>query len=84
MINKKQVYEIILSACPSFRPKFEDFDDKELQYSVMGELARHLLELYNNNDTQEFSTLCKEIDRLIVEGNQYVKELAVIGILEGI
>lgn len=50
----------------------------------MGDLAYHLLELYKNNDTQEFSALCKEIDHLILDGDKCVSELAVIGILEGI
>jgi hypothetical protein len=37
---------LILEACPSFQETWDKSDDQALPYVVMGDLARHLLNLY--------------------------------------
>ena len=75
---------MILKACPSFQETWDKSDDQELLYVVMGDLARHLLELYQTGRTDEFTPLCETIEDLHANGNSYVRELATIGILEAI
>lgn len=84
MIRKEQVVPMILEVCPSFQQAFSQSETKNLLYVVMGDLVRHLLEEYRTGRTGEFTTLCELIERLLVEGEPYVKDLAVIGLLEGI
>jgi hypothetical protein len=50
----------------------------------MGEVACHLVELYKSNQTSEFRTIFDTIERLHIDGDDYVKEAATIGMLEGI
>ena len=84
MIKKEQVISLILEACPSFQQELNRSNDKDLLYVVMGDLARHLLGLYRNGQTREFSALAEVIEQFHLDGDQYVKGLAIIGFLEGI
>ena len=84
MIKIDQVIPLILSACPSFQDIWYESDNKELLYVVMGELARHLLSLFQRGETDEFNPLFELIERFHTEGDDYVRELATIGLLEGI
>ncbi|MBN1590296.1 MAG: hypothetical protein JW888_12345 [Pirellulales bacterium] len=47
-------------------------------------MARHLLRLYQDKRTEEFPALCELIERFHFEGDGFVKELATVGLLEGI
>lgn len=84
MIDKIEVISVILEACPSFQEKWDNSDDKDLLYVVMRDLADHLFALYKEEKAEEFPSLCKAIERLHTEGDDYVKELATIGLLESI
>ena len=84
MINREQVIPLIVEACPSFRQVLSQSDDKDLPYVVLGDLARHLLGMYRAGQTNEFCILCELVERLHLDGDPYVKELATIGFLEGI
>jgi len=75
---------MILEACPSFRETWDTSPDKDLLYVVVGNLARHLLTLYRAGQTDEFKPVCETVERLHVEGDDYVRELATIGFLEGV
>lgn len=84
MIKKEQLIPLILEACPSFKERFDKCCDKDLLYVVAGELAAHLLYLYREEKTEEFTPVCHVFERLHIEGDNYVKELATVGFLEGI
>ena len=75
---------MILTACPSFQEMWDKSEDKELLYVVMGDLARHLLTLYETGRAEEFGPLCEVIEKLHTNGDGFVRELATIGILEAI
>lgn len=51
---------------------------------IWGEFARHIIDLCKNNKTEEFASIFYAIERLHLEGDEYVKEAATIGLLEGI
>ena len=84
MIKQEQVTSLILEACPSFQETWDKSEDQDLLYVVMGDLARHLLMLYRDNRTDEFPAVCEMVERLHLDGDRYVRELATIGFLEGV
>lgn len=84
MITTDQVMQNILGACPSFKQDWEASDNHELLYVVMGDLARHLLELQRSGQTKELKALAETIESMHLEGTDDVKTLATIGLLEGI
>jgi hypothetical protein len=87
-ITKEQVMPLLLEACPSFTRKWEEhrafYDNEDLLYVDLGEFAHHLVELHKWNQTSEFPAVFNVIERLHLEGDDYVKEAATIGMLEGI
>jgi hypothetical protein len=88
MITKEQVMPLLINACPSFSKRWEEhqafYRDEELLYVDLGEFASHLVELQEANRTEEFQAIFDIIERMHLEGNDYVKEAATIGLLEGI
>jgi hypothetical protein len=87
-ITKEQVMPLLLKACPSFTKRWEEhrafYDDESLLYVDLGEFAHHLVELHKTDQTSEFAAVFDVIERLHLEGDDYVKEAATIGMLEGI
>jgi hypothetical protein len=79
---------ILLNACPSFQKKWDEHgaeDNGEILYYVaLGDFARHLLELYQQHNTDTFPSIACAIEQLYLEGDHYVREAATIGLLEGI
>jgi hypothetical protein len=78
---------MLLEACPSFRPAWEEHlrdSREEILYVALGDFARHLLELFRAGKTEAFPSVAQVIERLHVEGDPYVREAATIGLLEGI
>jgi len=92
VIHADEVMPLLLEACPSFASSWseslvENADDSSptgrLGYVDAADFIRHLVALRLANDTDEFSAVFDVIERLVLEGDQYVSELAVIGYLEG-
>ncbi len=87
MITQAMIVPLLLEGAPSFHAAVEEhqaFYGGEITYPVLGDFARHLLELYRQNHTAEFPKIAAVIERLHTEGDEYVKEAATIGVLEGI
>ena len=92
VITAEEVMPLLLDACPSFAERWreseqEHLDDESpggrLHYMDAGDFIRHLVGLRLANDTSEFPGVFVVIERLLVEGDSYVSNLAVIGYLEG-
>lgn len=81
MISKDQVMPLLMEACPSYRLPAED---RELLYVMLGDFAHHLLQLHRQHQVEVFPAIARVIERLHVEGDQYVREATTIGLLEGI
>jgi hypothetical protein len=79
---------LLLRACPSFTEKWKEhrafYDNEDLLYVNLGEFAHHLVELHKTHQTYEFPVVFDVIEKLHLEGDDYVKEAATIGLLEGI
>lgn len=78
MIEQSQVLPLLKTACPSFQT------DEDILYAALGNFARHLLELQRSHRIDCFPAVARVIERLHVEGDQFVREAATIGVLEGI
>jgi hypothetical protein len=81
MISKPQVIPMLLEASPSFQSAV---DEEEIFYPLLGDFARHLLALYQSGSTAEFPAIAQLIERLHTDGDDFVREAATIGLLEGI
>lgn len=87
MLTREQVIPLFLESCPSFRKEWDRSDqefDHGLLYVVLGGFARHLLQLQQQGQTEEFAAVSEVIERLHVEGDSYVKNAATVGLLEAI
>ncbi|MCB1784389.1 MAG: hypothetical protein KDI13_10400 [Alphaproteobacteria bacterium] len=83
-IAKDQIIPLLLDACPSFKVVYEGSDYQDSPYTIAGEFSDHLLMLYKQGNVIEFSRVAELIERLIVYGDSYTKEYAIVGILESV
>lgn len=83
---------MMLAARPSYEPVWEEslednFDEElgdRLYYLDAGDVSRHLVALLADGRIAEFPAVFALFERLHLEGDDYVRELATIGYLEGI
>jgi len=79
---------LLLEACPSFAERRKEHrvfcGEAELLYIDLGEFADHLIDLYKQNQKQEFPAIFCAVEELHKEGDDYVREAATIGLLEGV
>lgn len=84
---------LLLSACPSFDATadrltwHEDWDSSEEAdepplYLLMADFVRHLTDLNAAGCRDEFGQVFRLIERLLIDGDSYVKELATVSLLE--
>ena len=90
MIEKDEMLELAVKACPSFKPAWEEFlddwkDEKDLPlYLALGDLSRHISSIIETAQNSELKELFEVVERWHIEGSSYVKEAATIGLLEGL
>lgn len=90
MIEKDEMLELAVKACPSFKPAWEEFlddwkDEKDLPlYLALGYLSRHISSIVETAQDSELKGLFEVVERWHIEGSSYVKEAATIGLLEGL
>jgi hypothetical protein len=91
MIKKSEVMELLLNACPSYKDRWQDYfqfnysnGEEQLLYIDLGDFAEHLVDLYRKYEIHEFVQVFDVIEQLHIDGDEYVKEAATIGLLEGI
>lgn len=88
-ISRDEMMPALIQACPSFGASYKDFleDWKDEacplpHYIALSDFARHLIEMLERNDMQSFPQIFQEVDRLEKEGDSYVSEAIVVGLLE--
>ncbi len=87
MIETNQVLDMLVQACPTFAAARDEHIAEygnDVLYVAAGEFAHHLLALHLEDATSCFSQVGATIERMHTDGTPEVKELATIGILEGI
>lgn len=89
MIERDAVVPLLLEACPSFAPTWAEEeaenlhdDGDRLHYLDAAAFVRHLGALWLGGEVDELLAVFAVIERLVIEGDHYVSELAVIGYLE--
>ena len=90
MIDRAVMMESIIVACPGFATTFDAFlaewaDETELPYYLaLGDFSRYLIKLLENDQRDELAAAFDMIEQLHVDGDNYVREAATIGILENL
>jgi hypothetical protein len=87
MIEKAQFLEMLVHACPTFATARDEHIAEfgnDVLYVAAGEFANHLLVLQLEGTTSCFSQVGATIEQMYTAGTPEVKELATIGVLEGI
>ncbi len=88
VIIKPEAFALLLEACPDARNEWEEHllecEGEDMPYMGMAVFARHLVELANQEKTESFPAVFRVIEQLIVEGDEEVRGLAVVGLLESI
>ena len=90
MIEKDEMLELAVKACPSFKPVWDEFlddwkDEKDMPlYLALGDLSRHISSIVETAQDSELKELFEVVERWHIEGSSYVKEAATIGLLEGL
>jgi hypothetical protein len=88
MISREEMFEPLLEVSEGFKPIWNEFleewkeDDELPQYLVLSELARYISKLISKSNENELKNIFNVIERWHLEGDDYVKEAATVGILE--
>jgi hypothetical protein len=88
-ITRDGMFVPLLAADPSFQPAWDQFiaewQGQELpQYLALGDLAQHLINRLAAGQVDRFEAVFEVVERWQVEGEHYVAEAAVIGLLENL
>src|SRR5690606_10738832 len=87
-IEQAQAIPVLLQACPSFEDEWKahliDHGDEPMLYAAARDFARHLLLRHREGRSTELMAVAAAIELLHLEGSQWVKEFATIGLLEGV
>jgi hypothetical protein len=88
MIDRTEMIPLLVEACPSFGPPWRKFraewaNESELPcYIAIGEFARHLSTVLASGNEDVLRNVFDVVERLILEGDPYVQEAAVVGVIE--
>lgn len=79
----------LLEACPSaaaaWKEEQDDWDDDRPGHFIeIAVFARHIVQSYGEDRTEEFPPFFDLLERMIVEGDEDVQGLAIVGLIEGI
>ncbi len=88
MISKVDMFDPILEISEDFIPIWDKFveewkaDEERPLYLALADLARYISKLISESRTTELEDIFTVIERWLHEGDTYVKEAAVVGLLE--
>jgi hypothetical protein len=88
LIRRFQIGLILVEACPFFDPEWKQFlagwaDEPDVPiYLALSDFARHLSGLLAEGKEQALERVFTVVERFIVEGDGYVKEAAIVGLIE--
>jgi hypothetical protein len=78
-VNRGNIIEVLRASRPEWHPDAED-----PIYAQLGSFGRHLLRLFQEGQTRQLAPAFAAIERLHVEGDDWAREAATIGILEAV
>ena len=89
MITGTQVVFLLLEACPSARPRWEEHlawwkGEDAGAFNDVAVFAHHIVDSYSNGLTDEYPAFFAAVERILEEGDEQARRLASIGALEDI
>jgi hypothetical protein len=91
VISKDDMMPVLVDVCPSFNAQWLAFLDEWREekhdlplYVALGDFARHMIGMLEGGETDAFPSIFAAIERLEMEGDDYVKEAATVGLLESL
>src|SRR3954469_14697039 len=87
LITKAEMMDVLLAASPTFAEKWEAFrrewaDEADLPiYLALSDFARHAISFLEAKDDMRLRCIFEAVERLHVEGDQYVRDAATVGLL---
>lgn len=70
--------------CDAFFNEWKEEGDAPPYYVALGEFARFIVDKLERGDTSNFPSLFQVIERLLLNGDSYVREATTVGLLENI
>lgn len=88
-IDRDVAFALLLKACPGALKDWEEFqeewkDEEMPAYFGMAVFSGHVVELLKRGETESFTEVFEVIERLIVEGDEEVRSLAIVGFIESL
>ena len=94
MITADTVFDTLTSTSAYLKNRWEtyidseysnqDYKTKRLDYVDIGEICRFIVEKIKLQETNDFGIFFENVEMLIVNGDDSIKNLIIIGLLEGI
>ena len=94
MITADTVFDTLTSTSADLKNRWETYIDSEysnqdyktnrLDYVDIGEICRFIVEKIKLQETNDFGIFFENVEMLIVNGDDSIKNLIIIGLLEGI
>ncbi|MCP3807741.1 hypothetical protein NLX78_10905 [Paenibacillus sp. Lou8.1] len=91
MIIKEQVMEMLLIASLSYKIRYDKYikenykpGEDRLIYIEVCDFIDHLFDNYLKRKVDEFDNIFELIEKLHIDGDDFVKELATVGFLENL
>ena len=89
MVNRNQIMDQLINLCPSFRETWKehlrdiwDRESETILYTDLSAFSEHLVNLAEDDNITEFLDVFTYIERLLFNGDEFVKEAIVIGLFE--
>lgn len=89
MINKDEVMDLLIKASPSYKQRSENYMQENYEegeerniYLEISDFVDHFIDLFRSGNLIECISILEAVEKLHVNGDEFVKELATIGFLE--
>src|SRR4030095_4717733 len=94
MISADTVFDTLTSTSADLKNRWEtyinseysnqDYKTDRLDYVDIGEICRFIVEKFKQQETNGFGIFFENVEMLIVNGDDNIKNLIIVGLLEGI
>jgi hypothetical protein len=89
MLSNTEVITNLIEACPGIESKWEEHlawwgDEERGSYNDISVIAHYLVERVTEDQTDFFPKVFQLIEQYLVEGGEEIRNLMVVGLLEGL
>jgi hypothetical protein len=89
-ITKPEAFALLLRTCPDAQEVWNEHllewegEHETVPYMGVSVFARHIVDSFKAGKTGSFPAVFQLIERLIIEGDEEVRDLAIVGLLEDV